>query len=309
MQRMQKPRFQTQTGQNIHEMGLPACTASVLKPHLEFTWKSAAAQNRTERARLQRVRHAKRRCSLWVSFRCQVSVRGAKASFCCDSLGCVANVFVVSPEGRRSRWIHGNFKHFTGFFYHPHPTPSPGPACAAHLWRWCWSLGPCRCGRSGTPVGPRGRWLLSKEAGRLQKRCRGSEIQPDGDTNAKRVTKRSQETRSGCNEAGEGCLDSADGRGDGGQQPSAATIPFLHPWWRGNQIVSPYWGRWKPDWCGSRGWRWSATRSACCCRTPGGSWETAAPRTEWWSWRSTKLQKPRRKENGLRREFCLGRGL
>lgn len=40
---------------------------------------------------------------------------------------------------------------------------------------------------------------------------------------------RPRETRRGCNEAGEGCLDSGGGRGDGGQQPSAATIPFLHP--------------------------------------------------------------------------------
>lgn len=37
-----------------------------------------------------------------------------------------------------------------------------------------------------------------------------------------------EETRHRCNEAGEGCLDSAGGCGDGGQQLSAATIPFLH---------------------------------------------------------------------------------
>lgn len=61
---------------------------------------------------------------------------------------------------------------------------------------------------------------------------KGAEDRRFGLTRQKYVSQRgarTQEMKCGCNEAGEGCLDSAGGGGDGGQQPSAATIPFLHP--------------------------------------------------------------------------------
>lgn len=150
MQQMQNPCCQTQTGQNIHEMGLSACAwralESVLKTSYFLAW------NTTELAWLQRqVKHC---LFLWVSFSRQVSIWGIKASFYC--VPCADGVNKVPLF------------------------PPPSPACAAHLWRWCWSLGLCRCGRSGTPVGLHGRWSLSREAGRLRKKCQGSAIQPDG---------------------------------------------------------------------------------------------------------------------------------